>query len=199
MKRYYPTKRWFTGFDIIFFWVARMMMMGLHFMKEVPFDTVYIHALVRDERAPRCRSRRARHRSLTPDRRLWGRRARFTLAAMAAQGRDIKSRPARRRLSQFRDQAVERGALRRDERRHDVRASTAPCDETLTSGSRTSLPSGREITGDRGYRFTRRRARLSLCGTSIAMVSRTGEARVDRPDSAAKSETRAWWWVATRC
>jgi len=48
-----------TGFDIIFFWVARMMMMSLHVMKEVPFPTVYIHALVRDEKAPRCRSRRA--------------------------------------------------------------------------------------------------------------------------------------------
>ncbi|MEA2871400.1 MAG: valyl-tRNA synthetase, partial [Hyphomicrobiales bacterium] len=50
VKRYYPTNTLVTGFDIIFFWVARMMMMGLHFMKEVPFDTVYIHALVRDER-----------------------------------------------------------------------------------------------------------------------------------------------------
>src|SRR6202043_3127779 len=50
LKRYYPTSALVTGFDIIFFWVARMMMMGLHFMKEVPFHTVYIHALVRDER-----------------------------------------------------------------------------------------------------------------------------------------------------
>ena len=44
LKRYYSTNVLVTGFDIIFFWVARMMMMGLHFMKEIPFDTVYIHA-----------------------------------------------------------------------------------------------------------------------------------------------------------
>ncbi len=48
LKRFYPTSALVTGFDIIFFWVARMMMMGLHFMKEVPFHDVYIHALVRD-------------------------------------------------------------------------------------------------------------------------------------------------------
>jgi hypothetical protein len=50
LKRFYPTTVLVTGFDIIFFWVARMMMMGLHFMKEVPFKDVYIHALVRDEK-----------------------------------------------------------------------------------------------------------------------------------------------------
>src|SRR6202171_738627 len=50
LKRYYPTSVLVTGFDIIFFWVARMMMMGLHFREEVPFHTVYIHTLVRDER-----------------------------------------------------------------------------------------------------------------------------------------------------
>src|SRR5665648_1223645 len=50
LARYYPTSVLVTGFDIIFFWVARMMMMGMHFMEEVPFRDIYIHALVRDEK-----------------------------------------------------------------------------------------------------------------------------------------------------
>ncbi|QDH17911.1 valine--tRNA ligase [Swingsia samuiensis] len=50
LARYYPTSVLVTGFDIIFFWVARMMMMGLHFMDDVPFKTVLIHGLVRDEK-----------------------------------------------------------------------------------------------------------------------------------------------------
>ncbi len=91
LKRHYPTDVLVTGFDIIFFWVARMMMMGLHFMKQVPFQTVYIHALVRDERG--AKMSKSKGNVIDPIELIdeFGADAlRFTLAAMAAQGRDIK-------------------------------------------------------------------------------------------------------------
>src|SRR5271169_1575301 len=91
LNRFYPTSVLVTGFDIIFFWVARMMMMGLHFMKEVPFPTVYIHALVRDERGQKMS--KSKGNVIDPLEVIdeYGADAlRFTLAAMAAQGRDIK-------------------------------------------------------------------------------------------------------------
>jgi valyl-tRNA synthetase len=91
VQRYYPTNALVTGFDIIFFWVARMMMMGLHFMKEVPFSTVYIHALVRDEKG--AKMSKSKGNVIDPLNLIdeYGADAlRFTLAAMAAQGRDIK-------------------------------------------------------------------------------------------------------------
>jgi len=127
LKRYYQTDVLVTGFDIIFFWVARMMMMGLHFMDEVPFHTVYVHALVRDEHGAKMskskgnvidpldivdgididnliekrikgvlpkevkkieKSTRATYPDGIPS---YGTDAlRFTLAAMAAQGRDVR-------------------------------------------------------------------------------------------------------------
>ena len=128
MKRFYPTSVLVTGFDIIFFWVARMMMMGLHFMKEIPFHDVYIHALVRDEKGQKMSKSKGNvmdpldivdgidldrliqkridglmnkkdANRITSDTRkdypagipAYGADAlRFTLAAMAAQGRDIK-------------------------------------------------------------------------------------------------------------
>ncbi|HEY6656598.1 MAG TPA: valine--tRNA ligase, partial [Methyloceanibacter sp.] len=91
LKRYYPTDVLVTGFDIIFFWVARMMMMGLHVRNEVPFRAVYIHALVRDEKGQKMS--KSKGNVIDPLELIdaYGADAlRFTLSAMAAQGRDIK-------------------------------------------------------------------------------------------------------------
>ncbi|MSP41775.1 MAG: valine--tRNA ligase [Alphaproteobacteria bacterium] len=96
LARYYPTDVLVTGFDIIFFWVARMMMMGLHFMKEVPFRSVYIHALVRDEKGQKMSKSKGNVIDPLDLIDQFGADAlRFTLAAQAAQGRDIKLAPAR--------------------------------------------------------------------------------------------------------
>ena len=96
LKRYYPTDVLVTGFDIIFFWVARMMMMGLHVRNEVPFRDVYIHALVRDEKGQKMS--KSKGNVIDPLELIdaYGADAlRFTLSAMAAQGRDIKLSPSR--------------------------------------------------------------------------------------------------------
>jgi valyl-tRNA synthetase len=91
LGRFYPTSVLITGFDIIFFWVARMMMMGLHFMPDVPFKDVYIHALVRDEKGAKMSKSKGNVIDPLDLVEKYGADAlRFTLAAMAAQGRDIK-------------------------------------------------------------------------------------------------------------
>src|SRR5690606_17495527 len=96
LETYYQTDVLVTGFDIIFFWVARMMMMGLHFMKEEPFHTVYVHALVRDKSG--AKMSKSKGNVIDPLDLIdeYGADAlRFTLAIMAAQGRDVKLDPAR--------------------------------------------------------------------------------------------------------
>lgn len=92
----YPTDVLVTGFDILFFWVARMMMMGLHFQKDVPFKHVYIHALVRDEKGQKMSKSKGNVIDPLELMEEYGVDAlRFTYAAMASPGRDIKMAPAR--------------------------------------------------------------------------------------------------------
>ncbi len=91
LRRFYPTNTLVTGFDIIFFWVARMMMMGLHFTGEAPFSRVFINALVRDEKGQKMS--KSKGNVIDPLVMIdeYGADAvRFTMTAMSGQGRDIK-------------------------------------------------------------------------------------------------------------
>ena len=91
LKTFYSTNLLVTGFDILFFWVARMMMMGIYFMEDVPFKDVYIHALVRDEHGKKMS--KSKGNVIDPIKIIdqYGADAfRFTLAAFAAQGRDVR-------------------------------------------------------------------------------------------------------------
>ncbi|GAN98259.1 valyl-tRNA synthetase [Komagataeibacter xylinus NBRC 13693] len=101
LARYYPTDVLVTGFDIIFFWVARMMMMGLHFMKDVPFRTVFIHGLVRDERGQKMS--KSKGNGIDPLEMIdsYGADAmRFCICSLTGLGRDVKL--GRRKVEEYR-------------------------------------------------------------------------------------------------
>ncbi|WP_342644262.1 valine--tRNA ligase [Rhodoligotrophos ferricapiens] len=105
LKQFYPTSVLVTGFDIIFFWVARMMMMGLHFMKEVPFGDVYIHGIVRDERGQKMSKSKGNVVDPLELMDEFGADAlRFTMAALATPGRDVK--PSKARIEGYRNFAT---------------------------------------------------------------------------------------------
>jgi valyl-tRNA synthetase len=97
LKRYYPTTVLVTGFDIIFFWVARMMMMGLHFMGNEPFDKVFIHGIVRDEHG--AKMSKSKGNVVDPLELIdeYGADAlRFTMTSLTTPGSDVK--PSRARI-----------------------------------------------------------------------------------------------------
>jgi valyl-tRNA synthetase len=102
LKAFYPNSLLITGFDIMFFWVARMMMMGEHFMGELPFKDIYMHALVRDEHG--AKMSKSKGNVIDPLDMVEEHSAdiiRFTLAFLAVQGRDIKL--GAKNLEQFRN------------------------------------------------------------------------------------------------
>ncbi|MCC6736095.1 MAG: valine--tRNA ligase [Bauldia sp.] len=105
LARYYPTTVLVTGFDIIFFWVARMMMFGIHFTGTEPFPTVYIHGIVRDEKGAKMSKSKGNVVDPLDLIDAFGADAvRFTMAALATPGRDVK--PARARIEGYRNFAT---------------------------------------------------------------------------------------------
>jgi valyl-tRNA synthetase len=198
LKRFYPTSVLVTGFDIIFFWVARMMMMGLHFMREVPFPTVYIHALVRDERGQKMSKSKGNVIDPIEVIEEYGADAlRFTLAAMAAQGRDIKL--SAERVAGYRNFATKLWNAARfaeingcgrnpDFDPHHVR-------ETLNRWiAHETAKTGREVTAAlEAYKFNEAAATIYrfvwnvYCDWYLELIKPV----LTGPDGAAKNETRA--------
>jgi valyl-tRNA synthetase len=202
LKRFYPTSTLVTGFDIIFFWVARMMMMGLHFKKDVPFHDVYIHALVRD--ASGAKMSKSKGNVIDPLEVIdeYGADAlRFTLAAMAAQGRDIKL--SAQRVEGYRNFATKLwNAARFAEINgcaHDPDFDPHHAKETLNRWiAHETAKTGREVTAAiEAYKFNEAASALYrfvwnvYCDWYLELIKPV----LTGPDGPAKTETRgaaAW-------
>jgi valyl-tRNA synthetase len=202
LKRFYPTSTLVTGFDIIFFWVARMMMMGLHFKEEVPFHDVYIHALVRD--ASGAKMSKSKGNVIDPLEVIdeYGADAlRFTLAAMAAQGRDIKL--SAQRVEGYRNFATKLwNAARFAEINgcaHDPDFDPHHAKETLNRWiAHETVKAGREVTAAiEAYKFNEAASAIYrfvwnvYCDWYLELIKPV----LTGPDGAAKTETRgaaAW-------
>ncbi|MGF1463898.1 MAG: valine--tRNA ligase [Maricaulaceae bacterium] len=198
LKRFYPTSVLVTAFDIIFFWVARMMMQGLHFQKQIPFHDVYIHALVRDEQGQKMSKSKGNvidPLALVDE---FGADAlRFTLAALAAQGRDI--RMSKDRVAGYRNFATKLWNAARFCQMNDCRlqADFDPAQVQATVNrwivSETVKTVHAVDAGLEGYRFNEAAGALYRFAWNVycdwylefAKPLFTGE------DAAAKAETRA--------
>ncbi|HVZ13026.1 MAG TPA: valine--tRNA ligase [Bauldia sp.] len=198
LARYYPTSTLVTGFDIIFFWVARMMMMGLHFMKDVPFRDVYIHALIRDEKG--AKMSKSKGNVIDPLALIdeYGADAlRFTLTVLATQGRDIKL--ATSRVETSRNFATKIWNAAKFAEHYDCRSvpgfDPSSAKETLnrwiaTETTRTARAIGEAIEA---YRFNEAAtaAYRFVWNLTCDWYLELSKPILSGPDGAAKDETKA--------
>jgi valyl-tRNA synthetase len=206
LARYYPNAVLVTGFDIIFFWVARMMMMGLHLMGEVPFREVYVHALVRDAQGQKMS--KSKGNIIDPLELIdqYGCDAlRFTLSSLAAPGRDIKLSAGR--VEGSRNFATKLWNAARFCELHGCKPDPAfdqsACELTLNRWIVSALAGcGREVTTKiEGFRFNEAAQTLYhfVWGTFCDWYVEFAKPHLEGDDTAAVAETRATAaWVLDR-
>ncbi len=198
LARYYPTQVLVTGFDIIFFWVARMMMMGLEFLDKEPFHTVYMHALVRDEKGQKMS--KTKGNVIDPLKLIdeYGADAtRFTLAAMAAQGRDLKL--AISRVEGYRNfvtklwnaaRFLEMNEARRVEG-YDPKANTLALNRWIVGATARGMAAVRQGIEDYKFNEAANSAYDFVWGTFCDWYVEFAKPVFMGEDEAAKAETRA--------
>jgi valyl-tRNA synthetase len=198
LRRYYPTDVLVTGFDIIFFWVARMMMMGLEFLDEEPFHTVYMHALVRDEKGQKMS--KTKGNVIDPLQLIdqYGADAtRFTLAAMAAQGRDLKL--SIQRVEGYRNfvtkiwnaaRFLEMNECRRVEG-YDPKANTLPLNRWIVGATARGAAAVTQGIVDYKFNEAANAAYDFVWGTFCDWYVEFAKPVLTGEDEAAKAETRA--------
>jgi valyl-tRNA synthetase len=149
LNMFYPTSVLVTGFDILFFWIARMMMMGIHFMGDVPFKDVYVHALVRDVEGKKMSKSKGNVIDPISVIDKYGTDAfRFTLAAFAAQGRDIKM--SEDRVEGYRHFINKLWNAARFAFMHITEENSKPFSLTASRRARARPPCSRTVAAGRG-------------------------------------------------
>ena len=203
LARFYPNSTLVTSFDIIFFWVARMMMDGLHFMGEVPFRTVYIHALIRDEHGQKMSKSKGNVIDPLEFSDKYGADAlRFTLASMEAQGRDIKL--AKSRIEGYRNFATKLWNAARFCEMNGCTGGAGDFDPTAANSTlnkwivgETTLAAGRVTTALEAFKFNEAADAIYhfTWGTFCDWYLELAKPALQGEDSSEKTETRrttAW-------